>query len=70
VLVAFELGYLSPPVALNQLLTTSVVGKAAEDDDDLDEDAGFLDRHERYVLPVAVMSSALGIVAFGPLLLG
>ncbi len=31
VLVAFELGYLSPPVALNQLLTRQVVGEAEID---------------------------------------
>lgn len=67
VLVAFELGYLTPPVALNQLLTTSVVGRDAEIDD-LPRDASFFDRHERYVLPVGVMGTALLIVAFGPLL--
>jgi len=70
VLVAFELGYLTPPVALNQLLTSSVVGRRAEEDDEaLDPDASFFDRHERYVLPVGVMGTALVIVAFGPLFL-
>ncbi|HMV67824.1 MAG TPA: TRAP transporter large permease subunit, partial [Myxococcota bacterium] len=67
VLVAFELGYLTPPVALNQLLTTAVVGRDAEIDD-LPRNASFLDRYERYLLPVGVMGTALLIVAFGPLL--
>ncbi|MCC2638339.1 MAG: transporter [Moraxellaceae bacterium] len=68
VLVSFELGYLSPPVALNQLLLRQVVGeeetaKAAEEVKHL----GFYRRYERWILPVAVMGSGLIIVAFGPL---
>ena len=69
VLVAFELGYLTPPVALNHLLTRQVVG---------DEEAGAADeegetfwaRHERILLPVSVMGVALLLVAFIPLLAG
>ena len=69
VLVSFELGYLSPPVALNQLLLRQVVGeeeteKAAEEV----RHAGFYRRFERWILPVAVMGSGLLIVAFGPLI--
>ncbi len=69
VLVAFELGYLSPPVALNHLLTRQVVGV------DLDairaeaeaEGLGFWGRHERILLPMSVMATALLIVAYLPL---
>ncbi|MDE2400358.1 MAG: TRAP transporter large permease subunit [Burkholderiales bacterium] len=68
VLVAFELGYLLPPVALNQLLTRQVIG---EDEIDLaDEEVrtqGFYRRYERWILPMVVMSIGLAIVSFGPL---
>ncbi|MBI5926256.1 MAG: TRAP transporter large permease subunit [Aquabacterium sp.] len=69
VLVAFELGYLLPPVAINQLLTRQVVGEAEIDKSDA-EVAGqsFYRRYERWILPCIVMSISLGIVAFGPLL--
>lgn len=70
-LVAFELGYLSPPVALNHLLTRQVVG---EEEIRLakEESAGlsFWYRHERILLPLACMGAALLIVAFVPLLVG
>ena len=70
VLVAFELGYLSPPVALNHLLTRQVVG-AAEQEAEQAERAGhpFLARHERLLLPVGVMGTTLLLVAFVPLFL-
>ncbi len=68
VLVAFELGYLTPPVALNHLLTRAVVGQDA-DDPDVPEGAGFWYRHERLLLPVTVMATALVLVAFVPLLM-
>ncbi|MDI1347862.1 TRAP transporter large permease subunit [Aquabacterium sp.] len=68
VLVAFELGYLMPPVALNQLLARQVVG------DDLMEAAdkevasqSFYRRYERWILPCAVMTLGLVIVSFAPL---
>jgi TRAP-type C4-dicarboxylate transport system permease large subunit len=69
VLVAFELGYLSPPVALNQLLLRQVVGeeetmRAGEEV----RNAGFYRRFERWILPVLVMGAGLLIVAFGPLI--
>jgi TRAP-type C4-dicarboxylate transport system permease large subunit len=69
VLVAFELGYLSPPVALNQLLLRQVVGE--EETDKAGEEvrnAGFYRRFERWILPVLVMGAGLLIVAFGPLI--
>ncbi|MGB0646949.1 MAG: TRAP transporter large permease subunit [Bradymonadia bacterium] len=65
VLVAFELGYLTPPVALNHLLTRQVVGNV---DVSVESDVGFYRRHERYMLPIAVLGIALVIVAFVPLL--
>jgi TRAP-type C4-dicarboxylate transport system permease large subunit len=69
VMVAFELGYLSPPVALNHLLTRQVVG-----DDEVDVasveggDVGGWGRYERLLLPVVVMGVALLLVAFVPLM--
>jgi len=65
VLVAFELGYLTPPVALNHLLTRQVIGEA-EYEDMVPEGAGFWLRHERILLPMVVLSIALVLVAFVP----
>lgn len=69
VLVAFELGYLSPPVALNRLLTRQVVGEAefAAAKADVANDPSFWRRHEDLLLPIVVMASALILVAFAPL---
>ena len=65
-LVAFELGYLSPPVALNHLLTRQVVGEtevlACE------RTGSFWHRYERLLLPLAVMAPTLLLVAFVPML--
>ena len=65
-LVAFELGYLSPPVALNHLLTRQVVGEtevlAAE------RTGTFWHRYERLLLPLLVMGTTLLLVAFVPML--
>lgn len=68
-LVSFELGYLSPPVALNQLLARQVIGEAefkaaAEDTRGLT----FYQRHERILLPLMTMVTVLIVVAFGPLI--
>ncbi|WP_336366229.1 TRAP transporter large permease subunit [Marinobacter sp. C2H3] len=64
-LVAFELGYLSPPVALNHLLTRQVVGEtevlAAE------RTGSFWHRYQRLLLPLTIMGPTLLIVAFVPL---
>ena len=71
VLVAFELGYLTPPVALNHLLTRQVVGADTVDAAlaaDRAPGQSFWRRHERYVLPITVMATALVLVAFVPLL--
>jgi TRAP-type C4-dicarboxylate transport system permease large subunit len=69
VLVAFELGYLLPPVALNQLLARQVVGPERTDKADA-EVAGqsFYRRHERWWLPGGVMALSLLLVAFVPLM--
>ena len=70
-LVSFELGYLTPPVALNHLLARQVVHDLPEYDPEEDlSDQPFWRRHERLVLPICVMVTTLLIVAFGPILLG
>ncbi|MBO4351689.1 MAG: TRAP transporter large permease subunit [Proteobacteria bacterium] len=70
VLCAFELGYLTPPVALNQLLTRQVVGdKAYAFERAEDRPTKFWNRHERILLPVAVKATVLLLVAFGPLII-
>ena len=71
-LVSFELGYLTPPVALNHLLTRQVVGSTELFDEDEDDHAkgSFFQRHERVIVPAAVVLLTLLVVAFGPLLWG
>jgi TRAP-type C4-dicarboxylate transport system permease large subunit len=70
-LVAFELGYLSPPVALNHLLARQVVGEDEVLKADAEvADGTFYQRHERVLMPMMTMGSVLLIVAFGPLLVG
>ena len=68
VLVAFELGYLLPPVAINQILTRQVIG---EDEVELADkevaNQGFYRRYERWILPLVVMTIGLVVVSFGPL---
>jgi TRAP-type C4-dicarboxylate transport system permease large subunit len=69
VLVAFELGYLLPPVALNQLLTRQVIGEEEVNLADREvSKLGFYRRYERWILPSVVMTIGMCIVAFGPLL--
>lgn len=69
VLVAFEVGYLMPPVALNHLLARLAIGEeeyealAAEP-----PEPTFWRRHERILLPLTVMGTSLVIVAFAPLI--
>ncbi len=65
-LVAFELGYLSPPVALNHLLTRQVVGEA-EVLAAQQEGGTFYQRHERIIMPLIAMGISLLLVAFVPL---
>lgn len=67
VLMSFELAYLLPPVALNQLLTRMVVGEAemAAADEEV-KHMNFYYRYERWILPIIVMFPALLIVAYIP----
>lgn len=66
-LVAFELGYLSPPVALNHLLARQVVGEA-EVLAAQQETGTFYQRYERIIMPLIAMGISLMLVAFVPLL--
>ncbi|TGK13989.1 TRAP transporter large permease subunit [Leptospira fletcheri] len=68
-LVSFELGYLTPPVALNHLLTKHVVRELLVKDTTL-EGKGFLGRHEHIVIPIVVLFLTLLVTAFGPILFG
>lgn len=68
VLVGFELGYLTPPVALNVLLARQVVGPEAELER-VDPKTAFLEKYEHWIVPCLVMGSALLLVAFVPLAL-
>lgn len=68
-LVAFELGYLCPPVALNQLLTMQAVGQKEVAEAALEGDT-FWYRHEKMLLPMVTMGTILLLVSFVPVLVG
>ena len=71
VLVAFEFGYVTPPVALNHLLTRMSVGDAevaAADAEAKAQYTNFYYRYERWILPIVVLLSALLIVTYAPYL--
>ncbi len=65
-LVSFELGYVTPPVALNHLLTRQVVGEEEVERAKLST-GSFWTRHEKFLLPIAVLFTALLMVSFLPL---
>lgn len=66
-IVAFELGYLTPPVALNHLLTRQVVGvKEALVPEP--EAPNLYRRFQRLILPLMVMGTTLLLVGLVPLL--
>jgi TRAP-type C4-dicarboxylate transport system permease large subunit len=67
VLCAFELGYLTPPVALNHLLARQVIGPASHVEV-VDPQEGFFASYEHVILPMMIMGTALVLVAFVPLL--
>lgn len=71
-LVSFELGYLTPPVALNHLLTRQVVQHLPEYDEDEEPAPGasFITRHERLIVPITVLTITLLVVALGPIIYG
>lgn len=66
VMCAFELAYLLPPVALNQLLARQVIGKEAHIEE-MGIEGTFFERNEHMLLPIVVMGTALVLVAFVPL---
>ena len=69
VLVAFEFGYVTPPVALNHLLTRLSVGDAevaAADAEAKAKYTSFYYRYERWILPIIVLFSALVLVTYAP----
>ena len=68
-LVAFEVGYLSPPVALNQLLARQAVGEKEVAKGLLEGDS-FWYRHEKTLLPLVTMGTTLILVAIVPVLVG
>lgn len=72
VLVSFELGYLTPPVALNQLLTRQVIGNEEMrlTEEEAKAETHWWYRHERLLLPLTVMFVALILVAYVPLMMG
>ena len=66
-LVGFELGYVSPPVALNQLLARQSIGdeEVAEADAEV-RHKSFYYRYERWLLPLMVMIPSMFIVVYIP----
>ena len=68
-LVAFEVGYLSPPVALNQLLSRQAVGEREVAKGALEGDS-FWYRNEKTLLPLVTMGTTLLLVSIVPILVG
>ena len=64
-LVSFELGYLTPPVALNHLLTRQMVGHEETAKAALEEGV-FWYRHEKILLPLVTMATTLLLVTVVP----
>lgn len=66
-LIGFELGYVSPPVALNHLLARQSIGddEVAAADAEV-KDKSFYYRYERWILPLIVMCPAMLIIAYLP----
>ena len=66
-LIGFELGYVSPPVALNHLLARQSIGdeEVAAADAEV-RHKSFYYRYERWILPLIVMAPAMLIIAYLP----
>lgn len=66
-LIGFELGYVSPPVALNHLLARQAIGdeEVAAADAEV-RGMSFYYRYERWILPLIVMIPAMIIIAYVP----
>jgi TRAP-type C4-dicarboxylate transport system permease large subunit len=67
VLVAFELGYLTPPVAMNHLLARQAVGEDAMVEEHPNDSFG--QRYLHVLVPMGIMALTLLLVAFVPLLI-
>ena len=66
-LIGFELGYVSPPVALNQLLARQSIGDAEVNEADAEvKHKSFFWRYERWIFPLLVMVPAMLIIAYVP----
>ncbi|WP_440205000.1 TRAP transporter large permease subunit [Acinetobacter sp. Lyrl_1] len=66
-LIGFELGYVTPPVALNHLLARQSIGdeEVAAADAEV-RHKSFYYRYERWILPMIVMLPAMLIIAYAP----
>ncbi|ANF82554.1 hypothetical protein A3K93_10380 [Acinetobacter sp. NCu2D-2] len=66
-LIGFELGYVTPPVALNHLLARQSIGdeEVAAADAEV-RHMSFYYRYERWILPVIVLLPAMLIIAYVP----
>ena len=64
-LMAFEVGYLTPPVALNHLITRQVVGPPIEWES---LHGTFWQRYYYIIFPIIVMGVSLMAVAYLPLM--
>jgi TRAP-type C4-dicarboxylate transport system permease large subunit len=65
-LMCFELGYLTPPIALNHLLARQVIGYDEVASAKLTE-GSFWRRYEKFLLPICVILPSLLLVAYLPL---
>jgi len=69
-LVAFELGYLCPPIALNRLLTRQAVGDEEVALAFVEPESHWWYKNEYWLFPIVVMGATLLIVAYVPLFFG
>jgi len=66
-LIGFELGYVTPPVALNHLLARQSIGDAEVNEADAEvRHLPFYYRYERWILPLIVLFPAMLIIAYVP----
>lgn len=66
-LIGFELGYVSPPVALNQLLARQSIGDAEVNASDEEvKHKSFFWRYERWIFPLLVMVPSMLLIAYVP----
>ena len=66
-LIGFELGYVTPPVALNHLLARQSIGDAEVNEADAEvRHLSFYYRYERWILPLIILFPAMLIIAYVP----